>query len=276
VSKQQAKQKAKPKAQGRGGRASYQGRQGLRADELLVARGLAPDVRKAQALIMAGEVIVGERRLEQAGARLPLDVAIRMRPRRGHGYVGRGGLKMEWALDHFQVDPQGWVCLDLGLSTGGFSDCLLQRGAQRVYGVDVGVGLAHERLTRDPRMVIHEGLHAKSLTREHIPEPCDLCVADISFNSLTRLIEPALPFMKPKGWLLLLIKPQFELSEAELERSAERGIVHDIDAQALACERVATHLTDLGVMVSSWAPCGVKGTKGNQEYFMLAQPQEAD
>ena len=183
---------------------------------------------------------------------------------------------MEWALDHFQVNPQGWTCLDLGLSTGGFSDCLLQRGARQVYGVDVGVGLAHERLRRDPRMTIHEGLHAKSLTLEHIPEPCDLCVADISFNSLTRLIEPALPFMKPNGWLLLLIKPQFELSEAELERSAERGIVHDRDAQALACERVATHLTELGVTVSSWAPCGVKGTKGNQEYFMLARPQGAE
>lgn len=245
-------------------------RHGLRADELLVERGLALDLRKAQGMIMAGEVILGERRLDQAGARLPLDAAVRVRPRRGHGYVGRGGLKMEWALDHFKLSPRGWVCLDLGLSTGGFSDCLLQRGAQRVYGVDVGVGLTHERLTRDPRMVIHEGLHARSLTAAHVPERCDLCVADISFNSLTRLIEPALPFLKSEARLLLLIKPQFELSEEELTRSAARGVVHDSVAQEVACARVADHLTSLQISVESWAPCGVKGTKGNQEYFMLA------
>ena len=250
---------------------SYQPAQkGLRADELLVTRGLAEGVGKAKALIMAGEVIVGERRLDQAGARLPLDAPVRIRPRRGHGYVGRGGLKMEWALERFKLNPKGWICLDLGLSTGGFSDCLLQRGAQRVYGVDVGVGLAHERLRRDPRMVIHEGLHAKLLTAEHILESCDLCVADISFNSLTRLIQPALPFLKAGAQLLLLIKPQFELSEEELLRSAERGVVHNLEAQEAACERVAEHLIALGLTVTSWAPCGTKGTKGNQEYFLHA------
>lgn len=244
--------------------------QGIRADELLVLRGLAIDLRKAQGLIMAGEVIVGDQRLDQIGARLPLDTKIRMRPRRGHGYVGRGGLKMEWALDHFNLRPQGWICLDLGLSTGGFSDCLLQQGAQKVYGVDVGVGLVHDRLRRNPRMVIYEGLHAKSLSVEHIKDLCDLCVADISFNSLTRLIEPALPYLKANAILLLLIKPQFELSEEELINSATRGIVHDETAREQACVRVAQHLESINVEVQSWTPCGVKGTKGNQEYFMLA------
>jgi len=246
-------------------------RSGLRADELLVARGLAEDLRKARGLIMAGEVIIGERRLDKAGERLALDAVIRMRPRRGHGYVGRGGLKMEWAIEHFKLDPKGLICLDLGLSTGGFSDCLLQRGARRVYGVDVGVGLAHQRLIRDPRMVVLEGLHARDLSAEHLPEPCELCVADISFNSLTRLIEPALPYLSDEAKLLLLIKPQFELSEEELSKSAHRGIVQDDEARERACQRVAEHLEALGLRVRSWAPCAVKGTKGNQEYFMFVE-----
>ena len=243
---------------------------GERADTLLVARGLAPNLGKAQALIMAGEVIVGERRIDKAGERLLPDAALRLRPRRGHGYVGRGGLKMEWALKHFSFNPQGLTCLDLGLSTGGFTDCLLQRGAARTYGVDVGKGLAHERLVRDPRAVVLEGLHVKDLTAEHIPEPCDLCVADISFNSLTRMIEPALPFLKPSATLLLLVKPQFELSAEALEESASRGIVMSEEAREQACALVARHLEALGLEVEGWAPCGVKGTKGNQEYFLKA------
>jgi len=239
-----------------------------RADELLVARGFAPDLPKARALIMAGELVVGERRLDKPGERLPADAPLRHRPRRGHGYVGRGGLKMEWALDRFALSPAGLTCLDLGLSTGGFTDCLLQRGARRVYGVDVGRGLAHERLLRDPRAVVLEGLHARDLTAAHIPEPVDLCVADVSFNSLRRLIEPALPFLRGGARLLLLVKPQFELSAEELSAAGEGGVVLDPAAQRAACDLVAAHLAALGVAVEALEPCGVKGAKGNQEYFL--------
>jgi 23S rRNA (cytidine1920-2'-O)/16S rRNA (cytidine1409-2'-O)-methyltransferase len=250
------------------GRPLSKPRTGPRVDELLVERGYAPTLQKAQALVMAGEVLSGDTRIDKAGERLKADAPLRLRPRRGHGYVGRGGLKMESALRRFKVDPKGWVCLDLGMSTGGFTDCLLQRGAERVYGVDVGRGLAHNRLVTDPRAVILEETHARDLSEALIPEKCDLCVADISFNSLRRLIAPALPLLRPNATLLLLVKPQFELSTSELSKVGDRGVVHSLEAQEEACKMVAEHLTALGVTVWGWVPSETKGTKGNQEYFI--------
>lgn len=242
-----------------------------RLDEVVVARGLAESVSQARGKIMAREILSGDKPYEKSGERVPPDLPLRWRPRRGHGYVGRGGLKMEGALRSFQFDPSGLVCLDLGMSTGGFTDCLLQWGAQRVYGVDVGVELAHRRLVCDPRVVIIEGTHARDLTQEQVPELCDLCVADISFNTLSRMISPALPLLKRDASALLLVKPQFELSTSELNEFGERGVVLDESARLRAIERVSEALTSSGWRVIESAPCAIKGTKGNQEYFLYAQ-----
>ena len=248
---------------------SYKAKQKkLRVDELVLARGFASDLKQAQGMVMAGEILTGDRPLTKAGERLKTDAQLRWRPRRGHGYVGRGGLKMESALRQFQIDPRAWVCLDLGMSTGGFTDCLLQWGAHKVYGVDVGKGLAHQRLVNDERVIIIEDTHIKDLSSELIPEQCDLCVADLSFNSLGRLIEPALPFLKPKATGVLLVKPQFELSSAELEKYAHKGVVHDEKAHHIALERVSVKLEQMGWQVLEQKASETKGTKGNQKYFL--------
>ena len=241
-----------------------------RVDQLMLDRGLAPTLAKARAMIMAGEVIAGEHRVDKAGVRIPVESSLRVKSRRGHIYVSRGGLKLEGALNHFKINPTDWTCLDLGMSTGGFTDCLLKRGARHIYGVDVGRGLAHESLRVHTRVTLLEGTHARDLNTELIPHKCDLCVADISFNSLTRLIQPALPLMKAGGTLLLLIKPQFELSSDVLAEVSTSGVVFDEAAQERACQTVADHLTSLGVNVVCWVPSQHKGAKGNQEYFVLA------
>ena len=240
----------------------------LRLDELLVQRGFAESLKSAQGMIMAGEILSGDRPMTKAGERLKEETPLRWRPRRGHGYVGRGGLKMESALKQFNFDPQGLTCLDLGMSTGGFTDCLLQWGAKRVYGVDVGKGLAHHRLVIDPRVVILEETHVKDLTNELIPEYCDLCVADLSFNSLSRLIKPALPYIKSGGKGILLVKPQFELTTDELKESSHQGVVFDEKAQLIALERVRSSLIDMGWAHLETKASETKGTKGNQEYFL--------
>lgn len=217
---------------------------------------------------MAGEILSADRPIKTSGERLSADVPLRWRPRRGHGYVGRGGLKLESALRRFNIDPRGAVCLDLGMSTGGFTDCLLQWGAERVYGVDVGRGLAHQRLVTDKRVKIIEGKHIRDLSADDIPESCTLCVADLSFNSLSRLITPALSFLAPGAIGILLVKPQFELSTAELKESSEGGVVFDEEARLTALDRVQAALIDMGWRLIDRGESGTKGTKGNQEYFL--------
>ena len=242
-----------------------------RLDEVVITRGFADSLAEARGKIMAREILSGDRCLDKTGERVSPEIILRWRPRRGHGYVGRGGLKMEGALRSFEVDPRGWVCLDLGMSTGGFTDCLLQWGARRVYGVDVGAELAHRRLVCDSRAVIIENTNARDLTPDQVPELCDLCVADISFNTLSRMVSPAIPLLKPDAFALLLVKPQFELSARELDQAGERGIVHDEAARLRALERVSESLQSSGWEILKSAPCAIKGTKGNQEYFIYAR-----
>ena len=182
---------------------------GVRVDALLVERGLAPDLAKARALVMAGAVVAGEHRIDKAGQRVSPGVALRVKGRRSHPYVSRGGIKLAHALDHFAIDPAGWICLDLGASTGGFTDCLLQRGAARIYAVDVGYGQLDFKLRQDDRVVNLERTHARDLDPEHIPERIDLLVADISFNALGRILPPSLDRLRPGASLVLLVKPQF-------------------------------------------------------------------
>lgn len=239
-----------------------------RVDALLVARGLAPDRRTAGAWVMAGEVISGERRIDKAGELLPVDAPLRRRTRRGHGYVSRGGLKLAGALEHFAVDPAGKVCLDLGASTGGFTDCLLQHGARRVYAVDVGYGLLDHALRQDPRVVDLERTHAGELDRGKVPEPVEVLVADISFNTLTRLIAPAVALLAPGAWAVLLVKPQFE---APAEAVGAGGVVDDPAVWQAACDAVAAAVTALGLSVVGVEPSPITGAKGNVEFLLAAR-----
>lgn len=239
----------------------------LRLDDLLVQRGLAPDRRKASAMVMAGEVIVGDKRVDKAGTQVRADAALRVRGRKAHDYVSRGGLKLAGALDTFGLDPTGWVGLDLGASTGGFTDCLLRRGARRVYAVDVAYGVLDYRLQQDARVVNLERTHAKDLTPELVPDPVDLVVADISFNSLTRLLAPAVALINATGRMVLLVKPQFE---AEAEAVGEGGIVRDPAVRAAALERVSAAVVALGFDVAGVVESSITGTKGNVEFLLHA------
>jgi 23S rRNA (cytidine1920-2'-O)/16S rRNA (cytidine1409-2'-O)-methyltransferase len=195
-----------------------------RLDLALVHRGLVPTRERAQALIMAGRVYVGERRLEKPGAQIAPDAVIRLDLEAPElRYVSRGGLKLEKALDSFGLDPAGLVALDVGASTGGFTDCLLQRGAARVYALDVGHGQLAWKLRQDPRVVVMEGVNIRYL--ERLPEPVQCATIDVSFISL-RLVLPAVaPLLTPDAWVVALVKPQFEAGKQEADRG--EGVIRD-------------------------------------------------
>jgi len=239
-----------------------------RIDELVVARGLAPDLRTAAAYIMAGEIIVGERRADKPGLRVKPDVAVRRRTRRGHDYVGRGGIKLAGALDAFGIEPADAVALDLGASTGGFTDCLLRRGARRVYAVDVGYGLLDWRLQQDPRVVNLERTHAGGLGTEQVPEPVELLVADISFNSLARILPRPVSLMAPGAYAVLLVKPQFEAPPDDV---GEGGLVTDPAVRKAACDAVAASVEALGLRIIGLRTSSITGAKGNVEFLLAAQ-----
>lgn len=239
-----------------------------RLDALVLARGIAPDLRRAAALVLAGEIIVGEQRVDKPGQLVPADAALRHRPRNPHPYVSRGGTKLAGALDHFQLSVRDLVALDLGASTGGFTDCLLQRGAQRVYAVDVGYGLLDWRLQTHPQVVNLERTHAADLTAQTVPEPIDLIVADISFNSLTRLLAPAIARLAPEGQALLLVKPQFEAAASQI---GEGGIVRDPEVWRAACTRVGEAVEALGLIQLGQSRSVITGTQGNVEFWLHAR-----
>lgn len=239
-----------------------------RADALVVARGLARDLKSARAYIMAGEIIIGEHRVDSPGQRFRDDVTIRRRTRRSHRFVSRGGVKLEGGLRRFGVDPTGWACLDLGASTGGFTDCLLQHGARVVYAVDVGYGLLDWRLQRDPRVINLERTHAAALNATQVPEPIDLVVADISFNTLGRILPPAVALLGPAGRVMLLIKPQFEVDPAEV---GSGGIVRDAAARERARDRVTADVAALGFVIDGVEVSPITGAKGNVEYLLAAR-----
>jgi 23S rRNA (cytidine1920-2'-O)/16S rRNA (cytidine1409-2'-O)-methyltransferase len=243
----------------------------IRADALLVERGLAPDLAKARALILAGQVVAGERRVEKAAQPLDPTVLLRLKGRAARSYVSRAGHKLAGALDDFQVDPTGCVCLDLGASTGGFSDCLLQRGAARVYAVDVGHGHLDHRLAADSRLVNLERTDARALDTTLVPEPVDLVVADISFNSLWRVLAPALALLRVGGRAVLLVKPQFEVAAAEVGTG---GIVRDATLHARVVAEAREGAESLGLWVEGVAASVLPGTKGNVEFLLAARKGE--
>ncbi|HFC97282.1 MAG TPA: TlyA family RNA methyltransferase [Thermosulfurimonas dismutans] len=237
-----------------------------RLDKVLVARGLAESREKAQALIMAGEVFVEGRRVDKAGTRVPLTARIEIRGR-GLPYVSRGGLKLEGALKAFGLSVTDLVCADFGASTGGFTDCLLQHGAARVYALDVGRGQLHERLRRDPRVVAREGVNVRYLKPEDLPEKVDLVTIDVSFISLKKVLPAAREILKPGGWILALIKPQFEVGPREVGRG---GVVRDPAKHRRVIEEIRRFgEEELGLRALGVAESPLPGPAGNREFFIL-------
>ncbi|MBY0503176.1 MAG: TlyA family RNA methyltransferase [Bryobacteraceae bacterium] len=235
-----------------------------RLDVLLTARGLAPSREKAQALILAGQVLVNHQKILKAGHSVDDGCVIEMLGQTK--YVGRGGLKLEAALDHWHLTPTGWVAMDVGASTGGFTDCLLQRGAARVHAVDVGKTQLAWGVRSDARVVIHEECNARFLTPGDIGEPVQLIVCDVSFISVT-MILPALAAFRAR--MLILVKPQFEVGR---EQVGKGGIVRDPALHEMACEKVAQAVRQLAFTQNVF-PCPVRGAEGNQEFWLLAEPE---
>jgi 23S rRNA (cytidine1920-2'-O)/16S rRNA (cytidine1409-2'-O)-methyltransferase len=234
----------------------------LRLDQLLVGRGLFASREQARRAILAGEVSVTTRVANKPSELLDEQTAIAVKPTRK--YVGRGALKLESALEHFHIDLRGKTALDIGASTGGFTDCVLQRGAEKVYAVDVGYGQLDWKLRNDPRVIVLEKINARFLTRDQVPELVDVCVIDVSFISLTLILPNAVALLKADGIILALIKPQFELQRSEVKKG---GIVRDPRLHQKAQDKIVAFVNDLGHVVAGIAPAAVKGVDGNQEFF---------
>jgi len=236
-----------------------------RLDKLLVSRGLAESREQAQRLIMAGLVLVNDRPSTKPGHKIPTDAEIRVKER--PPYVSRGGHKLAAGLDAFGVDPAGWVCADLGASTGGFTDVLLQRSAARVYAVDVGYGQLHWRLRNDPRVVVMERTNARYL--QSLPEPVQLAVIDASFISLRLLLPAAQRVLAPGGQIIALIKPQFE---AGRERVGKGGVVRDERVHRQVLREVVAWAAAHDLGPQGLLPSPIRGPKGNREFLLWMQP----
>jgi 23S rRNA (cytidine1920-2'-O)/16S rRNA (cytidine1409-2'-O)-methyltransferase len=238
-----------------------------RADQLLVDRGLAESRAKAQALILAGLVFSGERKVEKAGQPLATDATIDVRGK-DHPWVSRGGVKLAHALDHFGWEVAGAVALDVGSSTGGFTDVLLQRGAAKVFAVDVGTNQLAWSLRRDPRVIVREQTNARYLTADVVTEPLDLIVCDASFIGLAKVLDTALGFARPGAGLIALIKPQFEAARGEIGKG---GVVRDPDVHARVCAEIAAWLSGRGWRVEGVTPSPITGPRGNVEFLIAAR-----
>ena len=236
-----------------------------RLDLLLVERGLAESRQKAQAMILAGEVTIDAKRAEKAGQPVAENAPIKVHSRL-QKYASRGGFKLEGALEDFRVSPQGKVCLDVGSSTGGFTDCLLQQGAARVYAVDVNTDQLAWKLRADPRVMVLQK-NARELAHGDIPEPADLAVIDVSFISVIKILPGAVACCKPGGELLILVKPQFELERADVGKG---GIVRDTKLHERAIASVRRAAESLGLTGLDVSPSRLPGAEGNQEYFLHA------
>jgi len=234
----------------------------VRLDQLLVERGLSPTRSKAQALIMACKVKVEDKIFCKAGTRVPEDAIVEIiKP--PHPYVGRGGLKLEKALDEFNISVEGKTCIDAGASTGGFTHCLLLRGAVKVYAIDVGYGQLAFKLRKDPRVIVLEKCNVRYLSEENVPEKVDIITADVSFISLEKVIKSLLNFIRPGGIFIPLIKPQFE-AERKFSR---KGVVRDEKVRIAVVEKIVTFAESLGLVCLGTTESPIKGPKGNVEYL---------
>jgi 23S rRNA (cytidine1920-2'-O)/16S rRNA (cytidine1409-2'-O)-methyltransferase len=236
-----------------------------RVDQLLVDRGLADSREKARALILAGDVLIDGQKSDKPGHSVPSDCRVDVTARLP--YVSRGGVKLAAALDHFAIDPTGRACLDVGSSTGGFTDCLLQRGAARVWSVDVGHAQLDWKLRNDPRVVVREGVNARYLKPTDFPECFDLAVCDASFISATLLIPTMVPLLAESGEMVILVKPQFEVGRTEVGKG---GIVRDPELHRAACDRVRACVEALGFSVAI-LESPILGAEGNREFLLYAQ-----
>lgn len=238
-----------------------------RADQLLVDRGLVESRSKAQALILAGLVYSGERKIDKAGQPLSPDAPLEVRGKE-HPWVSRGGIKLAHALDHFGWDVTGAVALDVGSSTGGFTDVLLQKGAVKVYAVDVGTNQLAWTLRQDPRVVVHEQTNARYLTDETVPEPVDVLVCDASFIGLAKVLGTAVDLVRPGGRLLALVKPQFEAERGEIGKG---GVVRDPEVHARVCAAAADWLRGRGWSVEGAVQSPITGPEGNVEFLLAGR-----
>jgi 23S rRNA (cytidine1920-2'-O)/16S rRNA (cytidine1409-2'-O)-methyltransferase len=238
----------------------------MRADQMLVDRGLVESRAKAQALILAGLVYSGERKIDKAGQAIAADAALEVRGRE-HPWVSRGGIKLAHALDHFGWDVSGATGLDVGSSTGGFTDVLLQRGAARVFAIDVGTNQLAWKLRQDPRVIVHEQTNARYLTTEIVTEPVDIIVCDASFISLAKVLDTALDLAKPAARLVALIKPQFEADRHEIGKG---GVVRDAEVHARVCDAAAAWVASRGWTVAGIAQSPITGPEGNVEFLLAA------
>lgn len=240
----------------------------FRADQLVFEQGLAPSREQAKRLIMAGRVLAGNAaapvRVSKPGH--PYPAGTRFALVEAEPYVSRGAYKLLTLLGHFRLDVSGFVCLDAGASTGGFTDCLLQHGAARVYAVDVGERQLHERLRADRRVISLEGVNLRHAASSLIPEQVDLVVADVSFISLTLVLPPCMQWLRADGRAAVLIKPQFELGPGH----AVKGVVRDDEARQRAVEKIVRFCGDtLGLACQGVVPAAIRGARGNQEYMAL-------
>jgi 23S rRNA (cytidine1920-2'-O)/16S rRNA (cytidine1409-2'-O)-methyltransferase len=236
-----------------------------RLDQLLVTRGLAESREKAQALIIAGQVLVDGQKADKPGRSVADDARVELLAKLP--YVSRGGLKLAGALDHFHIDVSGWTCLDVGASTGGFTDCLLQRGAKHVTAVDVGKGQIDWKLRNDPRVDVREGMNARYMTPADFPQRFDLAVCDVSFISVTLLIPAMVPLLKEDGKMVILVKPQFEAGKGQVGKG---GIVRDPAQHKAACDRVQASVESFGFRAEI-TESPILGAEGNKEFLLYAQ-----
>lgn len=237
-----------------------------RADQMLVDRGLVESRSRAQALILAGIVFTGDRKVEKAGQQLPEDAPLDVRGR-DHPWVSRGGIKLAHALTHFAWEVTRAVAMDVGSSTGGFTDVLLTNGATRVYAVDSGTNQLAWKIRNDPRVVVHEQTSARILTPAHIPEPIDLFVCDASFIALAKVLERPLTFASPEARLVALIKPQFEAGREEVGKG---GVIRDPAIHQRVCDAAAAWIEGAGWHLIGIVPSPITGPEGNVEFLMAA------
>ncbi len=245
---------------------------GQRLDLTLVERGLAAGRERARALILAGRVLVDGQPADKAGRAVPPDAAVSVRGE-DLPYVSRGGLKLAEALTAFGIDPAGWVCLDVGASTGGFTDCLLQNGAERVYAVDVGYGQLAWSLRRDSRVIPIERTNVRQMALDALPERVDLITVDVSFISLKIVIPAALPFLRPAGEVVALIKPQFEVGRG---RVGKGGVVRDPALHEAVLDQLGRFFEESGLECLGRIPSPIQGPKGNREFLVHLRPKHPD
>jgi 23S rRNA (cytidine1920-2'-O)/16S rRNA (cytidine1409-2'-O)-methyltransferase len=236
----------------------------VRIDRLLVERGLVASRERARRLVMAGAVLVGDRPVTKPGAEVADDAAVRLRGE-DSPYVSRGGEKLAGALDAFALDVRDTIALDVGASTGGFTDCLLQRGARRVFAVDVGYGQLAWKLRQDPRVLVRERTNARAIVPAMFLEPPDLAVVDVSFISLGTVLSPVATVVRPGAALVALVKPQFEVGRG---RVGKGGVVRDPTLRAEAVTRIRATCGDLGLEILGEAESVLPGPKGNREVFL--------